>query len=200
MIRNLSMTGLLFLAAMLFATTAFGQRGNKDDVDDALDDTSPLAGLTFGSYIGMGFSNGWQIEASPGVGYKLADFVIVGGGLSYTYASQYANNVNRDKYTQNLIGPRAYAQFNVFNQIYLMGEYQYLLSTIRFDPEIGDKYVIDDGTESVMLLGGGYSSSFGEGFGFYTEFMFNVLWKRSTATDPTYTQPYSIRIGVFYTL
>ncbi len=195
--RNLKFA-LLPLFFLLFGLADMdAQRG---DVRDALDDKSKVSGLTFGSYVSFGFFDGWQLELQPGVGYKITDWMIAGAGVNYTFGSQFTNNFNRDKVTFTAVGPRVYGQFNVFNQIYLMGEYQRLYATYKDKPENGPTTVLFKGQEDVVLLGGGYSTSFGEGLGVYTDFMFNVLWQRSVPGDESFSQPYMVRFGVFYTL
>ncbi len=193
--------GLVLFSILLVSEKGYAQKRSKkkDEVAEALDDKSKVSGLTVGSYVSFGFANGWQLEAQPGLGYKIADFLIAGGGVSLTYSSQFTDNFSRDKYIANLIGPRAFAQFNVFGPMYLMGEYQYLFYEGKFKREDGSIPFTENGQESAFLLGGGYTQSFGEGLGIYTDFMFNVLWKKGIPSDPTYTLPYTVRFGVFYT-
>ncbi|MGB1217782.1 MAG: hypothetical protein ACPG5P_07885 [Saprospiraceae bacterium] len=199
--REFIIFGLALFSIMLISTEGYSQKRKKkkDEVSEALDDRSKLSGLTVGSYVSFGFSNGWQLEAQPGVGYKIADFLIAGVGMNYTYASRFVNDGTRSKTEATLIGPRVYAQFNVFGPVYLMGEYQQLYFNGKYKDGIGNILQREKGSDSAFLLGGGYTQAFGEGFGVYTDFMFNVLWKQSIPGDPTYTLPYTVRFGLFYT-
>ncbi len=197
---------ILFFVAM---TTSLMAQRNKD-VDAALDDKSPLSKLYLGSYVGFGYSNGWQLDFSPGVGYRLTDWLIAGGGLNYSFGSQFDNFAQNDKITTTLIGPRAFAKFNVFQNYYAIADYSYNTFRVKYKDAQGNpqpifvSYCEDNPNdpqcfnrnEHNMNLGAGYATQFGEGFGVYSEILIDVLFDRAHSPKPA---PYSFRFGFFYT-
>ncbi len=167
-----------------------------DDVEAALDDESKVSGLTVGSYLGFGYSNGWQIEFSPEVGYKLFDFLIPSAGFTYSYVEQFLSQNTNDKQFATLVGPRVNLKAKVFGQFYAIAEYQFLTYNWKYKDNFGNVTPIEKSSENAFFLGAGYSSSFGEGFGIYSDFIFDVLYDRINSPRPA---PYTFRFGVFYT-
>ncbi len=212
--KNLKLLTWVVAALFIFATTAQGQRNSE--VDDALDDKSKLKGLHVGSYVGFSYNNGWLLDFSPGVGYAVKDWLILGAGINYSYSSTFDYFAQNDKVTSRTIGPRVFAKANVFSQFYAVAEYQYQSFNVKYRDPLGnvqDNVVnfcedcdptVDPNcaencfnrTESALFLGGGYSSSFGERLGFYTEFIIDVLYDRINSPR---NSPYTVRVGVFYT-
>ncbi len=212
--KNLKLMGGIFILLLFFAQAAIAQ---DDDVDSALDDSSKLKGLHVGSYFGLNYNNGWYLEFSPGAGYKITDWLIAGGGLSYFYASSFDFNQRGDKISSTAIGPRLFVKANVFSQFYAIGEYQFQSYKSKYKDASGNVVTnfgfcqdcdpnspnyescianCSNKNESVLYLGGGYTSQFGKQLGFYTEFIIDVLYDRLHSPR---SSPYTVRVGVFYT-
>lgn len=186
--------GIAFFALLL--STSLSAQKNKD-VDDALNDKSKLSKFHVGSYVGFGYSNGWQLEFSPGIGYKVFDFLIVEAGINYAYTEQFYNSGTRDKQVASLIGPRIGVKGNIYQQFYGLAEFQYLSFKAKEKDNDGNVvFTYPSASENLLYVGAGYSSSFGQGVGFYTDFIFDVLYDRVTSPR---SAPYTIRFGVFYT-
>lgn len=212
--RNLRLLGIIFFALFIGTVSASAQK-NKD-VDEALDDKSKVSGLYVGSYVGFGYSNGWRLEFTPGVGYKLTDWLIAGAGLTYSYGSRFDYQVRNDKLSTTLIGPRVFAKANFYREFYGIAEYQYHTFSVKYRDASGNvnnnavQYCQDcdpsnpncnnncvNKNESALFLGAGYANQFGEGFGMYTDVIIDVLYGQNRLNSPRST-PYTIRIGVFY--
>lgn len=193
--RNFRLLGIIFFVLFVFSVSASAQR-NKD-VEDALDDKKKVSGLHLGSYVGFGYSNGWQLDFSPGVGYRPVKWLLVEGGVTYAYTQQFLFSNSNARQVASLIGPRVGIKGNVFRQFYALAEYQHLKFTAKEKDNNGNVvYTFPSASENIFYLGAGYSSSFGEGFGLYTDFVFDVLYDRVNSPRST---PYTIRIGAFYT-
>lgn len=151
--------------------------------------------LVVGSYVGLGYNNGWLLDFSPGVGYSfLNDFAVVGVGAAYVYAESIRNLDYTDKF--NTIGPRAYAQINVFSNFYLHGEYQYLTYRLkRVYKNLDFTENLYGLSEPVVFVGAGYTGNFADGLSFYTEFLIDL--KYNIETSPRIS-PITFRMGVFY--
>ncbi len=210
--KNLRTLGLFVFAMIFFASTAMAQ-DDDETIDDAFSGGNKFSNIYVGSYVGFGYSNGWQLDFSPGVGYKIKDWLIAGGGLNYSYASAFDISQRGDKITSTTIGPRIFAKGNVFQQFYAIGEFQYLINKFKYTDAQGNKsdavnFCEDcagdpncletcyNKSETALYVGAGYASEFGKGMGFYTEFIIDVLYDRLRSLRPS---PYTVRIGIFYT-
>lgn len=185
--------GILFFALLL--STGLSAQRNKN-VDDALNDKNPLSNFHVGSYVGLGYNNGWQLEFAPGVGYKVFDFLIVEGGINYAYSQQFFNRSTNERQVATLIGPRIGVKGNFYQQFYGLAEFQYQAFKAKLKNNDGTVVNSFSSSENIFYLGVGYSSSFGQGVGFYTDFVFDVIYDRINSPRPA---PYGIRFGVFYT-
>jgi hypothetical protein len=193
--RNFRLLSIIFFALFIFSVSAFAQK-NKD-VDEALDDKNKVSGLHLGSYVGFGYSNGWQLDFSPGIGYRPLKWLIVEGGITYAYTQQFLYTNSNDRQVASLIGPRIGIKGNFYRQFYGLAEFQYLSFKAKQKDGNGNVvYTFPSDFEKILYLGAGYSSSFGDGFGLYTDFIFDVLYDRVNSPRST---PYSIRVGAFYT-
>lgn len=191
--RFVKVLGVVFFALLL--STSLSAQKNKD-VDDALNDKSKLSKFHVGSYVGGSYNNGWQLEFAPGVGYKVFDFLIVEVGVNYAYSQQFLNQTNNDRQVASLFGPRVGVKGNVYQQFYGVAEFQYQRFNAKLKNSNGDVLSSFRSAENIFYLGAGYSSSFGQGVGFYTDFIYDVLYDRLNSPRAA---PFSIRFGVFYT-
>ena len=186
--------GVVFFALLL--STGLSAQKNKD-VDDALNDKSKLSKWHVGSYVGGSYNNGWQLEFAPGIGYKVFDFLIVEAGINYSYSQQFLSSVTNDRQVASLIGPRIGVKGNIYSQFYGLAEFQHLSFKAKQKDGNGNvTYTFPSASENLLYLGAGYSNSFGQGVGFYTDFIYDVLYDRLNSPRAA---PFSIRFGVFYT-
>lgn len=160
--------------------------------------------LVLGGTFGLGFSNGWFINVSPTVGYRITDNLIAGVGGTYIF-SQFRDNVYGVRYNMNVYGGNVFGRYAPFattdisflSNLYLHGEYQHLF----FEQKIknGQGVIIDSYKTDApgLLLGGGYTTNFGRGPAFNVDVLYNVLWTQQTSPYPS---PLLIRAGFSYGL
>jgi len=196
-IRFLSIATLV-----LFLSTGISAQRVDSDV---FEDRTLLDGFVVGSYFSLFYSNGWSVEASPGIGYRfLNDRVIAGLGMHWMYVSEiyrFGVNINGVSYGPGqvrgqLIGPRAFVKVHPFWQVYAIGEYQFLNYSLNYKTNNDITIPLDDRQEQPLFFGAGYTSAdFGKGLGFYAEIMVDVLYDNFTSVR---SSPLAYRIGVFY--
>ncbi len=117
-------------------------------------------GLGFNSYGGL---TSFNISAAPALGYRFSERFAAGPGISYAYQSYAINKSLNQTFpngsrsvTTNSIGLKAFAQFMVYKQFFLHGEY-----------EVTNAELIDERDFSTIkrtittpLLGAGYRTEF----------------------------------------
>lgn len=126
------------------------------------------------SNFGLGFSSNpyegsqFSLSLAPAIGYRVTERLAVGPGLSYSFNNYsfpdyavrqygYPNNVQLHN-----IGVKAFAQFIVFREFFLHGEYEVTRAEQLYqDTQTGQLYT-GKKTISTPLLGAGYRQSFGE--------------------------------------
>lgn len=179
---------ILFLGCSL---VAFAQEEENEKRDKRPERTHPLEGIVFGGNVGLGYANGWRINASPSVGYRITDNFIGGVGFNYTY-SEFRNPFSQydEKYT--VTGGRAFLQHLIAFNIYAMAEYEYLTGTFTVTDRISNVQVQQGETSAPgLLFGGGYNANFGFGFGGSIEILYNILH----TSDTPYSSPLVYRFG-----
>lgn len=189
---NIKKYTFLLLACLLISITVFAQEEeeNNDQGNEILQK------LVFGGNVGGGYANGWNINLSPTIGYKVTNTTIAGVGFNYIY-SDFNNpyfSANRTTYTTT--GGRLFIQQLLFQNLYAQAEYEYLDYSLKVRSR-GDGRVIDEitGQAPGLLLGGGYTTSFGYGLGMNIEVLYNVLYKEGISPYPS---PLIIRGGLMY--
>ncbi len=188
---NLKKYSYLLLAFLLFAMSSSAQSvdNEQDNGDDSI-----LKKLVFGGNIGAGYSNGWNLNLSPTVGYRTTNTSITGIGITYIH-SDFKNSWDGLRWTQDVTGARVFAQQLLFGGLHAQAEYEYLTFTAKIRDSsnriIQEREIQTPG----LLLGGGYSQSFGHGLGFTTQVLYNVLYNASTSPYPS---PLVIRGGFMY--
>lgn len=139
--------------------------------------------LVFGGNIGLSFGDVTYIAAEPVVGYRLLPNLITGIGLRYIYYRNNYYNYSSSIYGGSLFG-RYYVVKGIFGEVSLEGN-----SLQAYDPveqELTRIWVPS------LLVGAGYSTSFGGGAGFYFSILYDLL---QDPNSPYYRQPV-IRLGI----
>jgi hypothetical protein len=140
--------------------------------------------LYFGGSFGLQFGTQTFIEIAPIIGYRLTERLYGGLGLKYQY---YKYNDNYFTYSSNIYGGGPFAQFIVFEGLFLHAEYEIL------NLEVPDLYYQKYTRENVssVFLGGGYRQMMGS----RSALDFLVLYNVNYSTKSPYSDPWVIRIG-----
>jgi hypothetical protein len=193
--NNIKKYGLLILAFLFIATISFAQTAETRETESKDDGESILNKLVIGGNVGAGYANGWNINLSPTIGYKLTNSTVVGVGITYNYADFNNPFYNNNRTTYNTTGGRVFVQQLLFQNLYAHVEYEYLSYEVRVRSNDGRVVSQFEATAPGLLLGGGYSSSFGNGLGFTTEILYNVLYRSDISP---YASPLIFRGGLMY--
>lgn len=190
---------LLLLFIVSFTQDVYAQREREEDDEHWEDDDeirrkaegkSLKDRLVLGGNFGLGFSNGWNIDISPRIGYRLFKNRqgLVGLSATYSYVTD-----NRADLSQSVYGGGAFASYEVIKDLgaYAHIEYEYLSYQIK-DDNTDD--VLNRIADDSFLMGGGYATSFGKGLGFRIELLYDIL---HTSRSP-YPSPLRIRGGIMY--
>jgi len=188
--NNIKKYGFLLLTCLLISFTAFGQE--EEEQSDR--DYQILEKLVFGGNVGGGYANGWNINISPTVGYRVTNTTIAGLGVSYIY-SDFNNPFFANRSTFNVTGGRLFVQQLLFQNLYAQAEYEYLDYSLKIRSSDGRVISESSGQAPGLLLGGGYTTSFGYGLGFNMEILYNVLYQVGVSPYPS---PFIIRGGLMY--
>lgn len=189
--NNVKKYSFLVIAFLAFATVNFAQTA---EVETPKDEESILKKLVFGGNVGAGYANGWNINLSPTVGYKLTKSTIAGVGVSYLH-SDFRNPYYANRTTYNSTGGRIFAQQLLFQNLYAHVEYEYLSYEIKVRTSDGRIVNQFEANAPGFLLGGGYTTSFGNGIGFTTEVLYNVLYRAGISP---YATPLVFRGGLMF--
>ncbi|UYZ64172.1 hypothetical protein [Hymenobacter weizhouensis] len=125
----------------------------------------PLRRYFLYSNFGLGFSSIYgfsQFSASlaPAIGYRVSKRFALGPGISYAYNSFSARGA--ESLRTNSLGIKGFAQFMVFNQFFLHGEYEVTRAEVLFqDPNTGVLFP-QRLTVRTPLAGAGYRQQIGD--------------------------------------
>jgi hypothetical protein len=192
--NNIKKYSFLLLTFLFIATMSFAQTAEIETPKSKNNDESILKKLVLGGNVGVGYANGWNLNLSPTVGYKLTNSTIAGIGITYNYAD-FNNPFYNNRTTYNTTGGRIFAQQLLFQNLYAHAEYEYLSYEVKVRSNDGRIVNQFEATAPGLLLGGGYSSSFGNGFGFTTEILYNILYRSDISP---YASPLIFRGGFMY--
>ncbi|MBC5840720.1 hypothetical protein H8R23_04820 [Flavobacterium sp. F-380] len=104
--------------------------------------------VQFGGGLGLSLGSGYtDISVAPSAIYNFNEYVAMGVGLQYTYASQ------RNFYTSNLYGGSIIALFNPIPEIQLSAELEQLRVNLRGS---GQNSFTNDFWNTGLFLGAGY--------------------------------------------
>ncbi len=186
----------LFLVSLAISVTAIAQESEEDDYDGSREGKSITDRLVFGGNLGLGYSNGWQINAAPTVGYKITRQFIAGVGVTYLY-SDFDNPFSGLRSTQSAVGGRVFGQHLLFQNIYAIAEFEYLDYTIKLRDQLDNILSESELDGTGFFVGGGYTSSFGRGLGVGIEVLYNLTYD---SFNSPYASPLVIRGGLMFGL
>jgi hypothetical protein len=158
--------------------------------------------LVLGGNFGIGFANGWYINLSPTVGYRLTDNLVAGVGGTYIF-TQINNTGTNIRYFQHVYGGNVFGRYAPFAQtniqllsnLYAHAEYQHLFVVSGARNANGS--ISESRSVPGLLLGGGYTTGFGRGPAFNVDVLYNVLWRNDNSPYPS---PLIVRAGFSYGL
>ena len=165
--------GLLLSILIFISLHADAQRRTNHSSND--DETKWTDRIVFGGGIGIGYTNGWNINVTPNVGYKVTDQFWAGLGVDYYYVSWRFDSQNKDKFS--VVGPKAYALYYITPEINLGTEFSHNFYT-RTDITNGITQKQKEEQNS-WLIGGGYTQRMGGRAGIRLELYYDVLYDES---------------------
>lgn len=176
-------------------STAIAQLTPIDDTDTG--SKPPKGGSAGGSrfvvggYLGAQFGNFTAIDISPLVGYRVTPKFTPGLGMTYQYVSFKDPTGYYMPYNINIIGPRIFANHDLFYGLFAHAEYEYLW--YNYD----DSFTSYRDTQPGLFLGGGLNLAAGANAGFQILAIYNVLWDTQNLI---YGSPFTLRFGMTFGL
>jgi len=206
---------MLLLAYFGCATNMQAQVDSLDYVPDdemvddnqASEDIKPIKerkpfnpeGMFVGSGMGLFIGSAFVIDVSPHVGYRVGEFFAVGVGVPYMYAYELVN-----RRSHHIYGIRGFARLRplggvsagFLSSVYLHGEADQLISASQNIASSTPRFLQRSGPS--INVGAGFTSNFGKGWGFTTEFLINVLAYSPNFAGTTLGPPFQYRAGIYY--
>lgn len=132
--------------------------------------------FTGGNIIASFYSGGTTLGVSPHFGYSLTNWLDVAASLNFIYTGQ--RDDFETKYRQTNIGPGAFVRVFPLPFLFLQGQYEHNIQTLKVIPFNGTEYKIKENVNSV-LVGAGFASGREKGNNTYYYFavMLDVLKK-----------------------
>lgn len=143
--------------------------------------------LFVGGGLGVSFFNGWYINVSPYIGYRVTDRFWAGIGLDYFYVSD-----NFYDFSYSVIGPKAFALYYVIPEVNLGIE----ASNYFFTGDARERW---GSGQTRLLLGGGYTQFFNNRGGIRLELYYDVLYDEDSRSN-FFGSALEPRINVFFGL
>ncbi|GGG51228.1 hypothetical protein [Hymenobacter glacieicola] len=117
------------------------------------------------SNFGLGFSslygfNQFSASLAPAIGYRVSKRFAIGPGISYAYNSYSARGYESIK--TNSLGLKGFAQFIVFDQFFLHGEYEVTKAEVLYQDQSTGQLFKGDLTVKTPLAGAGYRQQIGD--------------------------------------
>lgn len=191
------MNNLLKFVLMLVVSFSMNvAMAQTDDDDDRYDDDRSeyndrdpqdwLKNVVVGGSIFPGYSNGWILEVSPLVGYRVTPSTTFGVGFNYFYRDvRYPNDPRISKDVFNTYGGRAFVMQNFFQDFFAQLELDYNFArSRRFDSF--DDIIFQDNWESPGFLAGlGYTQG-DQRFSYNISALYDLLFDdfESTRSSP----------------
>ncbi|MBC8173132.1 MAG: hypothetical protein H7X71_04425 [Chitinophagales bacterium] len=188
----------LFFATLSYQATAQVTPIDPDEAAEEEDDRSDAADqaggkkfwdrIVIGGNVGALFGNYTYVDVSPLVGYKITDKFIAGAGLSYQYVSYHDPYGFYADYKLNVIGPRAFGQYDLILGLFAYTEYEYLWVSIT--PE--EPYLPYKDEIPGLFPGLGYKAQIGDNAYLKILALYNVLYD---PLNPLYNSAFQLRFG-----
>lgn len=173
---------LPLLLAITYSVSAQGLQIGTAAPDQNSDKPALSDRLYVGGSFGGGISSYYTyVDASPLIGYMLTDQWSAGVGFTY----QYFNN-KLLYYKTNIVGPRVFTRYQLFDFLFVHGEYEHLFLKYKDELSTDDPIKVQ---APGLLVGGGFSSGHGRTM-FYIMLLYNILENQYTP----YSNPV-LRVG-----
>ncbi len=192
--NNWSIIFVMMLALM--TTTAFAQTGKEYEEQNEKNTDDPFEQgwkdkLVYGGNIFPGYNNGWILDFTPFVGYKLTNTTVAGVGANYFYRSF------RDPYTSfkgitRMYGGRAFIMQDLLMGVFGQAEYDYNYIDYKQKDRNDNILGTFKGDSPGFLIGGGYSQRNGR-IGYNLTVLYDVLYSRQSVGR---NSPLVIRGGI----
>jgi hypothetical protein len=151
--------------------------------------------LIFGGGLGVSFFNGWNINVTPSVGYKITDRLHAGVGLDYYYGSFKYNSQAKQSFS--VVGPKVFGVYYVIPELSIQTELiHYTITQSQVINGIKSKFKTD---QDSWLVGAGYTSRFGNRGGVRLELFYDVLYDETNSFNLR-NSAFFPRISVVYGL
>jgi hypothetical protein len=166
---------------------------NKPDKEEEKDTTRNTQAakfwdkVTFGGNVGASFGSATYVNISPMVGYKFTEDFTAGTGFTYIYLNDKYYN-----FSTNIYGPRVFAQYAVFSNLFAYTELDIL--NVDFYNSIEQRY--DRTWVANPLVGGGYRAAIGPRSFMNFFILYNLNWAANKdLVSPYRNSPLIIRVG-----
>lgn len=131
----------------------------------AAQDNVPARRLFLYSNFGLGFSSiygfsRFSASLAPAVGYRFTERFAAGPGISYSYLSLSQRGGGSIK--TNSVGLKGFAQFIVFDQFFVHGEYEVTRAELLYQDQNTGVIFPGKTTVTTPLLGAGYRQQFSD--------------------------------------
>ncbi|MBK6730544.1 MAG: hypothetical protein IPG60_06100 [Bacteroidetes bacterium] len=167
-------------------------------IDNEETDNKPSKGSGFqanrfvvGGYLGAQFGNFTAIDVSPLVGYRVTPKFTPGLGMTYQYVSYNDPTGYYQSYNSNIIGPRVFADYDIFYGLFAHAEYEHLW--FKYD----DSFITYKDVQPGLFVGGGLNLSAGANSSFQILAIWNLLWD---SQNLIYGSPFTLRFGMAFGL
>lgn len=147
--------------------------------------------VVYGGSVLPGYFNGWILDLTPFVGYRLTNSTVAGVGANYFYRSL-RNPYLRDRSIWNMYGGRAFVMQEVAFDLFAQVEYDYNYLVYKEKNAFGDETYRFSGSSPGFLVGGGYLQRSGR-VGYMLTVLYDVLYDGNSVSRP---DPLVIRGGV----
>ena len=133
----------------------------------ASEQPKPLRRYFLYSNFGLGFSSiygltRFNISAAPALGYRVTDKFSIGPGISYSYSSlSFQGGGPGSSLRMNSLGVKGFAQYMVYGDFFLHGEYEVTRAEVPFQDQSGNIFV-GKLTVKTPLAGAGYRQHFSD--------------------------------------
>lgn len=183
---------MVILVVSFSVNVTMAQTDRDDDYDDNRseysdrDDNEWLRNVVVGGSIFPGYSNGWILEVSPLVGYRVTPSTTFGVGFNYFYRDvRFPNLPGSGKDVYNTYGGRAFVMQNFFQDFFAQVELDYNFARYR-QIDAFDNITFQDNWEAPGFLAGlGYTQG-NQRFSYNIAALYDILFDdfQSTRSSP----------------
>lgn len=158
------------LLLMMWSFMVFSQ---KDSTKLPYNERVPLKDrFYYGGNFWLSFGNVTLVNISPRIGYRLSDDFSLGLGGRYQYSSFKPYQSSGYRETASVYGGSAFARYDMFDNLFLLTEYESLnVTNFFYYPGATNQQHWTD----FWFIGGGYGHNIGGGFRFQALVMYDIL-------------------------